>query len=256
MLAPTENPRAVVGNNSPPGPIESAKEAMDELNGFLREHPVITSPAEAKNGGAYIERTRIALGDMEDERKIKVEPLNKQLTAINTAYRVVREPLEKVLKELRRRLTDYANAVEAARIAEANRLAAEREEAARIAREAEQREFDAIAAVDVGECADAGTAIVEADQKFAEFQKADRAAAVAAKNVPVRIGSVMGGKTLSMRSNPPALSVANVDDACKAIRAMGVTEALSDAICTAARAYHRAHEEYPPGITTTYERSF
>lgn len=246
----------IIRHNQPPGPIASAKEAMTELSAFLREHPVIQSPEEAKNGGAYIERTRIALGDMEDERKVRVDPLNKQLATINTAYRIVREPLEKVLKELRRRLTDYANAVEAARIAEATRLAAEREAAARIAREAEQREFDAIAAVDVGECADAGAAIVEADQRFAEFQKADRAAATAAKNVPVRIGSIMGGKSLAMRSNPPKLSVASVDDACKAIRAMGITEALADAICTAARAYHRAHEEYPPGITTTYERSF
>ena len=249
MLAP--NPREIAGNNNPSGPIDSAKEAMTELSAFLKEHPVIQSHDDAKAGGAYVERTRIALGEMKTERTAKVAPLNRKLAAINDAYRTVREPLEKVLKELRRRLTDYTTAIEAARIAEANRLAAERAEAERIAREAEKREQDAIAAVDVGECADAGTAIQEADAAFSDFEKAARAAAIAERGVPVRLGSVMGGRSLSMRTT----EALKVEDACAAIKAMGLTSKIEEAILSSARDFRKAHDELPNGVSSTYERS-
>lgn len=244
MLAP-------VGHNRAPGPIDSAKEAMGELGAWLKEHPVIQSPQEAKDGGAYVERTRIALGDMEAERTEKVAPLNKELAGINGAYRLVREPLEKVLKELRRRLTDYATAIEAARIAEANRLRQEAEAKEAAAREAERLEQDAIASVDVGECADVGAAITEADQAFGEFAKANRQAAVAERNVPVRIGSVMGGKALSMRTR----RVLVIEDACKALKALGLTDEISTAILRSAKHFEEAHGELPAGVVETYERS-
>ncbi|MGA9855088.1 MAG: hypothetical protein WBR29_07425 [Gammaproteobacteria bacterium] len=241
-------------DNQPPGSIDSAKDAMTELSAWLKEHPVIESQPEAKDGGAYVERTRIALAAMEDERKIKVDPLNKQLAAINTAYRIMREPLEKVLKELRRRLTDYAAAIEAARIAEANRLRREAEEKERLAREAEAKEQDAIACADVGECADVGGAIEEANASFAQFQKADRAAAVAERAVPVRIGSVMGNKSLSMRTTRK-LVVTDAVAAAKAVIAMGLTDKIRLAILQSAKDFEEAHGELPEGIIETFERS-
>ncbi len=250
MLAPT------VGHNNPPDTIQSAKEAGVDLSAFLKDHPVISSPEEAKLGGAYVERTRINLAAMEDERKVRVEPLNQQLSAINGAYRVVREPLEKILKELRRRLTDYASAVEAARIAEVNRLAAERAEAERIAREAEQREQDAIAMADVGECTDAGMAITEADAAFKTFAKAARAEAIAERNVPVKIASVMGHRGLSMRT----VEVLFISNAHAAIDAMTIAngeipEKLHDALLSCARDHRKAHGELPAGIGSKHERS-
>lgn len=246
------NDRTGIGGNNPPGPIESAKEAGAELSAWLTEHPVIQSPAEAKDGAAWIERTRIALTEMDDERKVKVEPLNKKLTAINTTYRVVREPLEKLFKECRRRLTDYANAVEAARIAELQRLEAERAEAERIAREAEAKEADAKAAADVGECADVGAAITEADAAFKDYQKADKDAAIAARNVPVRFGSIAGGKRQSMRTQ----RVLVLSDAAAALKAIGVTEKIKTALLQSAKDFEEAHGELPEGVTETHERSF
>ena len=246
------NQRAIVGANNPPGPIDSAREAMDELSAWLKEHPVIQSHPEAKEGGGWVERTRIALGTMEDERKAKVDPINAKLTAINGAYRVVREPLEKTLKELRRRLTDFASAEEAKRIAELQRLADERNEAERLAREAEAREQDAIACADVGECADVGGAINEADAAFKDFEKAAKAEAIASKNVPVRLGSVMGGRSQSMRT----VEVLVIEDATKAIKAIGLTEKIQQAILSSARDFKKEYGELPAGIGTTSERSF
>jgi hypothetical protein len=194
---------------------------------------------------------RIALAVMEDERTEKVAPLNQELTAINGSYRVVREPLEKIVKELRRRLSDFANAVEAARIAEANRLVAERAKAERAAREAEAKEQDAIEMANFGEVTDAGSAIAEADARFRDFERADRAAAVAAKNVPVRISSTMGGRALSMRT----VEVLVIDDVRVAIKALGLTDKIRDAILSSARDYRNARGELPRGITATHKRS-
>jgi hypothetical protein len=251
MLAPAADRQVPASHNNPPGPLASAKEAMTELKQYLADTPVIHSPQEAKQAGGWIERTRIALAEMENERTAKVAPLNQQLTAINGAYRLVREPFEKMLKEIRRRVTDYASAVEAARIAEANRLRAEAEEKERVAREAERQEQDSIAAVDVGECADVGAAIEQANETFHDYEKANRAAAVAERNVPVRIGSVMGGPSLSMRT----IEVLVVGDACAAIKALGLTDKIRDAILSSAREFRKAHGELPAGVTSEYQRS-
>ena len=249
MLAPASDRNVQKTDNQPPGPLDYAKEAMRELSAWLVENPVIEAGG-VKPGGAWVERARGALAEMEAERTTKVGPLNAELAKINSAYRIVREPLEKVLKELRRRLSDYANAIEAARIAEANRLAADRAEAERIAREAEAREADAKAAVDVGACEDVGDAIIEADAAFKDFAKADRAAAIAAKNVPVRIGSAMGNRALSMRT----VEVFTITDVHAAIEAMGVTPDIEQAVIKCARAFYKAHNDVPPGINLTHER--
>jgi len=47
---------------------------------------------------------------------------------------------------------------------------------------------------------DVGGAIEHADATFSDFRRADKQAAIAAKNVPLRFSSVMGGKTQSMRT--------------------------------------------------------
>ena len=251
MLAPASDRNVQKTDNLPERPaLAQGLEAMGELNVFLKETPAITALVEAKTGAAFVERSRIAIDAIEKERTLQVGPLNAKVASINGDYRLVRDPLERVLKELRRRLTDYGNAVEAARIAEANRLAAERTEAERIAREAEAREADAKAAVDVGACEDVGDAIAQADAAFKDFEKADRAAAIAAKNVPVRLSSAMGNRALSMRT----VEVLAVEDAHAAIEAMGITPDIEQAILKSARAFYKAHNEVPPGISLTHER--
>ena len=239
------------GHNNPPTVIESAKEAMAELAKFAEDNPVIQTFDEAKLYAGWIERTRVALQAMEDERKPIVDPLNAQLEAINKPYRLVRQPLEKLYDLVKARLTKYNNAVEAARLKEAQRLREEAEARERAARQAEADEQDAIACADVGECADVGGAIAQADGAFKDFQKADRAAATAERNVPVRIASVMGGKALSMRTT----EVFIVEDACAAITAMGLSEAARQQLIKDAKRFREATGELPDGVKSTYERS-
>jgi len=251
-----------IGHNKPPAPLDSAKDAMTELSGWLEDHPVIQSPQEAKDGGAYVERTRIALADARAERDAQTSPLNAALKKIRETYEIVREKtqkntggtLETAYCELKRRLTNYASAIEAARIAEAERLRQEADAAAAKAREAEQAEQNAIAAADVGECTDVGAAIVEADGAFAQFKKAEKVAVIATRSVPVRIPSIMGGKSLTMHSHRK-LVVDNAQNACKAIMAIGLTERIAAAIATDAKLYEEAYGELPAGVTETWERS-
>jgi DNA repair exonuclease SbcCD ATPase subunit len=239
------------GDNNPPGTIDRAREAFGELSDFLKDHPVIQAAPAAKLGSGYIERTRVALSEMESERAAKVKPLNDQLSAINGSYRAVRDPLETALKTLRKRLTDYANAIEEARIAEAERLRKEAEERERLAREAEAAEQDAIACADVGECTDVGAAIEQADQAFADYRRADKQAAIAERNVPVRFASAVGGRAQSMRT-VEVLVVENVE---LAIKVLGITDKIRDAILSSARDYRKAFDELPNGIKATFERS-
>ena len=242
---------AMIGHNNPPSTVDRAKEAFAELGEWLKDRPVIQSAEDAKHGAAFIERTRVALSEMETERQGKVKPLNEQLSEINSGYRVARDPLENLLKTLRKRLTDYANAVEAARIVEANRLREEAEAKEAAARAAEAAEKEALADAEQGICTDIGGAVAEADQAFADFQRAGRKAAVAERSVPVRFSSVMGGRTQTMRTT----EVLTVTDAFTALKAMGLTEELKDAFLSAARKYRKAYDELPAGITSTFERS-
>ena len=240
-----------IGDNQPPGPIESAKEAMAELSTFTEENPVIQNFDGAKQYAAWIERTRVALQAMEDERKPKADPLNAALEAINKPYRLVRQPLEKLYELAKARLTKYNNAVEAARLREAQRLREEAEAAERTAREAEAAEQEAIANAEAGECTDVGGAIAGADQAFKGFQKADRAAATAERNVPVRIASVMGNKALSMRTT----EVFTVEDACAAITIMGCSDDLKKQIIKDAKRFREATGDLPDGVKSEYQRS-
>ncbi len=246
------NSRAVIGGNGPPGCIDTARGVYANLAAFLRETPIIQTPDDAKRGANLIEQARATLGEMDDERKAFVKPLNDEVKNINDQYRKPRESVEAIVDELKHRLTIFANAEEAKRIAEAEarRLAAE--EAERIAREAERIEADAKASADVGECdVNVAAAIVNADQKFDAFKRTDREASRAEKQIPVRLNGGFG-RALSMRSK----ETLTVSDAHAAIAAMGITEAIAEAILTSARAYRKLHGSLPAGVSAVTERQF
>lgn len=251
MLAPAADRHVTRTDNHPPGPLDSGKEAMAELSAFLKDHPVIGSHAEAKQGGACVERTRIAINEIETTRDKQVRPLNVQVAKINADFKVVRDPLERGLKRLKQILTDFARAEENKRAAEAERLRLEADAAREVAFAAERAEQDSIARADVGECTDVGGAIAAADQAFNTFSRADRAAVVAERNTALRIGSVMGNRSIAMRS----VEVLIVTDAAAAIKAMGLTDKIRDAILSSARDFRKAHGELPKGIASDYQRS-
>lgn len=241
------------GDNNPPGPLDHARDAFAELSEFLKETPVIEAEAQAKTASAIKERTLIALNEARADRETKSRPLRDRLNAIFATYELVKDkgPLESAYGILRKRLTNYANAIEAARIAQAEKLRAEAAERERLAREAEAAEADAIAGADVGECTDVGAAIEQADQAFSDFRRADKTAAIAERAVPLRFHSVMGGKTQSMRT-VEVLVIENID---LAIKTLGITDKIRDAILSSARDFRKEFDELPTGVTATFERS-
>jgi hypothetical protein len=238
-----------IGHNKPW--IAIAQEAFNQLSFFLRETPVIQTPEQAKEANEVFGTTQRTLKDIDAERKAEVDPLNAKVKSINADYRMVLQPLERGLDDLKRRLTAYVLAEEQRRAAEAAALRAQAEAAERVAREAEAKEADAIAAVDTGVCEDVGNAIVEAEDAFGDYQRAERAAATAERNVSVRLHSRFGDRARTLRTT----EVLTVSDAAAAIAAMGVSEKLSDAIVSDARAYRKAHGALPPGIAVQFVRS-
>lgn len=258
MSMTATNPREAIGGNKPPGPIDYAREAMVDLSKFLSDTPVIETAEQASRGGLFVERMRKTLADVEDERDAKVRPLNKTVEDINAEYKAVhnvdkKKPgtADKLLIELRARLTVYAQAEEDRRLAAAEAVRRVAEEAERVARLAEAKEREAIDNAKLGECTDAGTATIEADAAFSRFEKASRAAAVAEKGVPVRIASALGGNALSMRTTETLV----IESVNKAIIAMGPTDKIKEAILSSARDYRKQHDKLPDGIRAETSRA-
>jgi hypothetical protein len=240
-----------IGDNGPPSPIELTREALADLSRFLTNTPVIQTEDNARDAALFVERSRKTLQDLDDARKREVGPLNEQVKAINEQFKAAREPMEKVLGLLRSRLTDYAAREEARRFREAEekRKAAELAEAE--ARRAEELEREAKDNATFGEIVDVAEKVVQADQAFSDFQKADRAAALAERNTPVRLSSQLGGRAISMRTKETLV----LDDAAMALAVIGVTEKLRDAILSAARDYRRLNNALPDGVSAKIERA-
>lgn len=239
-----------------PSLIQLARQTYKNLSRWLADHPVVGTHDEALEAGAWVESVKRSLDELDDERRGRVDPLNKQVREINDEYRPVRVAFTNddgrgLLDEIKRRLGAYMQAEEERRRAEAEALRLAALEAERLAREAEAREFDAIAACDVGECdIDIGEVKAVADEAFAEFQAVDRMAARAERQTTVRIGSRFGGRATTLR----AKETLTVTDAAAAIEAIGLTEKISDAIISAAREYRKLNGALPAGIASDTER--
>lgn len=247
-----ENPRAKMGSNNPPSPIERGHECARRLNAFLDETPVIQTAEEAKAMTTLVKSAKNHLDDIESDRVAQVKPLNDRVSAINAETKAGRSLLEKLWNAARSRLTDYAKAEEAKRIAEANRLAAEAAEKERVAREAEAKEKEA------GENAAAGElgvnlleATAVADQAFSEFGKADRAAARAINAIPVKMKDAYGGRALSLRTK----EILHIENLTDAIGELGLTADIESAVLKSARAFKSLNKRLPKGITATTERA-
>lgn len=230
------------GHNNPPSQIDNATVGILRLGSFLKSNFVIDH-INATEAAALVDTSRRVMKDLDDERRSKVDPLNEQVRDINASYKPVRETFEKLLDTLKDRLSDFARREEAKRRAEALRLAKEAEAAERAARAAEEAErlanLDAVFGAEV----DLVAPTVAADQAFAAFEKADRTAARAEREVPVRLATPMG-RAVSLRTK----ETLHVDDWQLALRDMGLTEGIREAILTAARAYRKLHDKLPAGV--------
>ena len=94
-------------------------------------------------------------------------------------------------------------------------------------------------------------ATIEADAAFLDFQRTEREAQRAERGTKVRIGSMMGGKALSARTE----TILTIDDAQALIAAMGLSERTAESLKTDARAFFKETGEWPDGITATKQRS-
>lgn len=261
MLMEVDNPRAVIGGNSPPEPtvIERAQDAITALGKFLNDVPVITDGPHLVEAKRLVDWVRGAAAELETERAELVRPLNDELDAINGKYKALHNKdakrpgtLDKTLAELRDRLTAHGRAEEAKRetaALEAKRIADTAEAAAREAELIEQQaKMDAaVGVIDTG----VAEAIADADDKFNDFKTASRFAARAEKQTTFRIGNGQG-KALGMRTEKTLV----LESYAKAITAIGKNEKIETAILSAARDYRKDNGKLPDGVTELSERKF
>lgn len=239
-----------LGHNQPPTMVETAREVLDHVNEWLKEHPVIQNDEEIKAAKVHIDRAKLCFKDLEAERDQKVRPLNEQVKTINESYRPTKETIQSIVRALEERAADFLRQEERRRqeaAAEAARIAHEAELAARLA---EERERDAIRSANSGVLdVDIKDAVVQADSAFHDYERASRFAARAEKETKVKVSGGFG-RAISLREKETLVVV----DAYAALRDMGVTDDIREAILKSARAYRRAFEELPDGIESQTER--
>jgi len=238
-----------VGHNLPPSMTTTAGEIMRDLSGWLSEHPVIQDETEAKEAKIFIDRARLGLKDLEDERVNLVKPLNQQLEQINEHYRQPRDTLRKVLDELERRVTGFLTAEEARHrqdIAEAKRVA----EAAEVAaREAERQELAVFEQAKAGELGlDVAAVTLEANAKFETWKKAKRA------EIREEREKVTLPKGLTRPKRMRDYETLVVTDVVAAVQVMKDSDRIIEAVRKSAPSYQKVYGHYPPGIEVKIER--
>jgi hypothetical protein len=250
--------QADIGHNQPPTLFSFATDTMRALSDWMAEKPQISSEDDAREAKLLLDRAKNCAADIEAERVALVTPLNEQLDAINDKYKSVhnkdgRKPglLDKVVNELKSRVTAFLQIEEDKRLAIAEAKRREAEEAERIAREAWQRQQEAIANAHAGELGvDVTQVVVEADRSLKDFEKAEREAARADRDTHVKIGGGWGNAA-SLRSKETLIVVSYN----KAITAIGKNEKIETAILSAARDYRKLTGNLPEGVIAETTRT-
>lgn len=238
--------------------MDMARAAMTRLGAFLKDHPVIQTAEDARAAKIVKDATDGTLKDLEDERTALVRPLNDKVAEINTRYKAIHNTdtkrpgsADKLVNELKSRVKVFLDAEEARRAAVEQAANEARAALEAKARAAEAAEREAIDNASLGDCdADVAAASLAADEAFDEFARADRAAARAERDTHVKIGGGIAN-ALSLRNK----EVLSVTDWKAAIEAMGLTDAIREAILTSARAYRKNFDELPDGIAVDHDRT-
>lgn len=237
-------------SNNPPDMAATAAETMQSLSDWMKEHPVIEQEEDAREAKVLIDRGKLCIKDLEDERDKKVRPLNQQVKEINEYYRSPRENLQAVLNEINSRITAWLREEERKRQAAAEEARRQAEEAVRRAQEAERLQREADENARGGELGvDIAAATVDASEAARDAARAVRVAARAEREVNVRVGGGFS-RAIGLRTEVKV----EVVDAFDAIEVIGLTPDIEEAICKAARAFHRLHKQWPPGIHVKEER--
>src|SRR5580658_2694152 len=226
-----------MGHNKPPSLIEIAKTLTASWGMWMGDYPVVLDEVQARESKMELDRAKLLLKDLEDERKSKTAPLLDQVDTIRNEYRQPERTLGNVINEMMERLQAYVRAEEKKREAiaeEAARKARELEEAAREAERLEQERLDDAAKGEVG--INVVEITEQADQAFDAYARAEREAIMARKDARVKIGGGFS-RAMGMRER----EILDVVDAIAALTELGVTENIKMAILTSARAFKKIH---------------
>lgn len=256
-----ENPRAIVGGNNPPGPIDIGKLLAVELAAFLDGHPAIQKHEDASQAAALIERARKAAAEIEEERETKVRPLNERVKAINAKYKAVhnedtKKPgsLDKIVTLIKSRQGAFLQAEEARKAKEAEAARQEALAAQLALDEAAEREREALDNSAAGEFnTGLGEAIADKADAEAAAARAARQATIAERDVPARIATAFGRTQVLRTHEVPAVA-----SPVSALMAMWsddkARDTITPALISAARQWKAARGAWPNGITITIER--
>ncbi len=236
-----------VGHNNPPDMTVTAGETMRDISAWLAENPLITEDT-AKDAKVFLDRGKLALKDLDDERDSKVRPLNEKVKEINNHYRPAKDTLTKVIDALSERISTFLTEEKRKREEAAREAARIAEEAERNAREAERLEQEAIGSASSGELGvDIAAHVAEADNAFREFEKADRALAIALKETKVKVGGGFS-RAVGLKTKETLVLV----NALLAIQEMGVSADVEEAVLKSARAYRKATGDLPEGVESKF----
>lgn len=245
------NDRAIIGGNMPPTPIEIARSSYKDISKFLADMPVVETDEQARKVKLELDRARSVLGDMEGAKEATCQPLYAAWKAAVATYTPVISHFATLVIELKARLSRFMRAQEVMKEAEALCKHQKADEALDVARKAALAATDAFENAAVGEFGvDLATVLETADSTRALAIKADHQAKIAEHDSHIRIG---GGflRVATLRTK----ETLSVTDANAAIATIGLTEKISDAILTGARAYRKLHGALPPGIEKIEERA-
>jgi hypothetical protein len=237
-------------HNNPPEVLELASGVTAEISRYMADNPVVENEDAARGMKVYVDRAKLCIKDLEDERDGKVRPLNEQVAAINGRYRGPRRLLGDLLDEMLGRIQIFVRAEERKRQQAAMELAAKAraaEEAAREAERIERERLDDAAKGEVG--VDVAEVIANADQAFDEYTKAERQAILAQRETHVKVGGGFS-RAIGMREK----EVFHIDSLMKAIQSLGPTPDIEAAVLKAARSHYRTYKKLPDGISRTVER--
>lgn len=236
-------------SNYPPDMTATASDVMNQMSDWLSENPVIQEEHQAREAKLYLDRGKLCIQDLEAERDSKVRPLNEQVAATNAYYKESREPLRRVLDILGGRLHDFIRAETEKREAIAEAARKKAEEAKRLAREAEEEERNKLEDAAAGELdIDVAKVTGDADQKFSDFQRAQREVALAERETRVKIGGGIG-RAIGLREKETLV----LDNIRAALDDLGVTEDIREAVLKGARTFKRLHNRLPKGVSSTWE---
>jgi hypothetical protein len=232
--------------------IDFARDLMEQVNAFLREHPVIQSEDEYREGAKLATLANKCLADADAERKTELAPHALEVGKINHRYKERTEPLRELLKVLDQRDTAFAREEEQRRAAEAAEKRRLADEAIAKAQEAEATAIEAISDAESGvvgvDMASVGKehrgAILEAAQRLREAERAER-------DLTFRVRTAPGERAVSMRNK----EVLTLTDPVACITAMGLTEDVREAILSDARKWRKLKGALPPGVVSTINRS-